>query len=93
MGLINASDWAYAAKVTPDSERLHDYFGSWLDCGFGWTITPYGNSTLIIVDYGGYIRTRSAEYGYSVHPVVYLDPSVYIVSGDGTEGNPYQIAM
>ena len=93
VGLINASDWAYAAEGTPDSKRLNSYFWSWLDCGFGWTITPYGNSTLIIVDYGGHIMTRSAEFGYSVHPVVYLDPSVYIVSGDGTEGNPYQIAM
>lgn len=28
-----------------------------------------------------------------IRPVVHLDPSVYVVSGDGTELNPYQIAM
>ncbi len=29
----------------------------------------------------------------SVRPVVYLDSNVYVVSGDGTEGNPYTLAM
>jgi len=42
------------------------------------------------------LGSGATYYGNSaaeVRPVIYLDSSVYIVSGDGTEGNPYQIGM
>ena len=41
----------------------------------------------------GFTSYNISYNGYSVRPVVYLDSNVYVVSGDGTQSNPYQIAM
>ena len=45
-----------------------------------------------VMDFGVLSEENPLE-GYAVRPVVYLDSSVYIINGDGTEGNPYQIGM
>ncbi|MCI8545494.1 MAG: hypothetical protein HFH09_04625 [Bacilli bacterium] len=37
----------------------------------------------------GYVNTNGANSSYGVRPVVYLDSSVKITGGTGTESNPY----
>ena len=63
---------------------------------YQWTLTPSSS-----FEYGIYIITNYGiidDYGASdnfddVYPVVYLKASVKIVSGDGSEDNPYQLSL
>ena len=62
--------------------------------GYEWTLTPYStNASNTIFAYDlGHASSFGVESGCAVRPVVYLDPSLYVVSGDGTILNPYKIA-
>jgi len=96
IGLMNASDYGYGSgQTTVALNSLSSYGGSnWLySQGFEWTISPTNGYILMRVTSNGDITQTSANSGYAVRPVAYLDQSVYIISGDGTEENPYQIGM
>jgi len=101
IGLFSLSDYGYAADKTYHSTTLDNYntkaitSTNWLhDQGGEWLINEYSGSSYtniyISATGTGMSNAYSAKY---TRPVVYLDPSVYIISGDGTEGNPYQIGM
>lgn len=98
IGLISPSDFGYAM----DSDYYVSTFSNslaknnWL-YGYGQEWTNVRNSEsdqgIICVSEGGIDSRIYSSGGLNVRPVVYLDSSVYVVSGDGTEANPYQIAM
>ena len=99
IGLMSASDYGYASNYSRGSISGYanaNYTGSdWLYTnGYEWTITPFAGSTnnSLHIAISGYVTNSSINYGFAVRPVVYLDSSVYVVSGDGTEANPYKIA-
>ncbi len=69
---------------------------TWLDAILDrWTLTPYIDTTFSlfiinasgIIDNAGYIE-KGLLY---VYPTLYLSSNVKIISGDGTQNNPYQI--
>ena len=88
VGLMYASDYGYAMNST------NDYKNNWLFTkGFEWTMTAYSSSNPVhVVDSGG-LLSDSAYIGYAVRPVLYLKSNVYVVSGNGTEGNPYKLML
>lgn len=90
VGLMYASDYGYAMN------NIIDYKNNWLFTkGFEWTMTAYNASNPVVVNshsgLGG--RDRSAYVGSAVRPVLYLKSNVYVISGDGSEGNPYKIML
>lgn len=88
VGLMYASDYGYAMNST------NDYKNNWLFTkGYEWTMTAYNASNPVIVNYDGGLLSSYASYGYVVRPVLYLKSNVYVVSGDGSEGNPYKIML
>ena len=88
VGLMYASDYGYAMNST------NDYKNNWLFTkGYEWTMTAYNASDPVIVNYDGGLLSSYASYGYVVRPVLYLKSNVYVVSGDGSEGNPYKIML
>ena len=96
VGLLSASDFGYAMGA----EYYVTVFASgtarnnWIyGVGEEWTITPSADTTLIYIESDGLSIKEYSSTGVNVRPVVYLDSSVYVVSGDGTETNPYQIGM
>ena len=105
VGLMTASDWGYASSSSYHSTSIDSYTTSstsatstsWLfNNGQEWTSIQRSDNSLyaLNVQLSGNITTIGiAGNGFAVRPVVYLDSSVYIVGGDGTEGNPYQIGM
>ena len=99
IALMNASDYGYATSgITYSSIRLASLKSytqnNWLyGEGSKWTLTPYSTSNVVYVTYAGNVLGDFAIEGNAVRPVLYLDASVYVVSGEGTESNPYQIAM
>lgn len=89
VGLMYASDYGYAMNST------NDYKNNWLFTkGHEWTMTAYSSSYPVYFrDFGGLYGLSHAYYGYAVRPVLYLKSNVYVISGDGSEGNPYKIML
>lgn len=64
-----------------------------------WTISPYSNNNIFafsieaagtIKDYNNDNRVVNAN---GIRPVLYLKSDIKIISGDGTEQNPYQLSL
>ena len=104
IGLMYPSDYGYSvlASSCARTTNLGSYntatcgAQSWLyGQGYEWTITPsssYGYS-VFSVNNDGYLRSVSANRGYAARPVLYLDSSVYVIDGDGSQADPYIIGM
>ena len=100
---MSASDYGYASSTHTAALSAYNTLAltsiNWLyGKGCEWTLTaPSGPSNsiyaLYVADSGSVYFSSSPEIGYAVRPVLYLKNSVYVVSGDGTEANPYQIGM
>ena len=104
IGLMYPSDYGYSvlASSCARTTNLNDYDSatcagqSWLyGTGYEWTITPHSSSSSPVfrVDFYGHLNSASARYGYSARPVLYLDSSVYVIDGNGSQSDPYIIGM
>lgn len=88
VGLMYASDYGYAMNST------NDYKNNWLFTkGDERTMTVYSSTRPVSVANNGRPGSSSASFGYAVRPVLYLKSNVYVISGDGSEGNPYKIML
>lgn len=102
IGIMSASDYGYAGleyTTKIGSSTFANYtVSNWLfSQGNEWTNTQYSStsSNVLMINAYGEILSGSA-YAYmsnSIRPVLYLDENVYIISGDGTESNPYVLGM
>ena len=104
IGLMYPSDYGYSvlSSSCARTTNLGSYNNatcagqSWLyGQGYEWTITPYSSTSnrVFYVYYYGYLNSNSANFGSSARPVLYLDSSVYIIDGTGTQSDPYIIGM
>ena len=100
VGLMTASDYGYAgtdySNAMNGSAFANNAGTNWLfGQGYEWTSIQYSSNTsyALYVSYLGILSNYNAYNGSAVRPVVYLDSSVYVISGDGTESNPYIIGM
>ena len=102
IGLMYPSDYGYSvlSSSCARTTNLGSYNSStcggqsWLlKNGYEWTLTPYSSnsSSVFNVYYNASLSNYSADCGLAVRPTAYLKSSVYIVSGDGSEANPYVI--
>ena len=99
MGLMSASDYAFASSSCKDGSKIIRYYDdssctgtNWLKKGINeWTIVPYTSHSgfELYVFSSGYVSTLSTIYASSeVRPVVYLKSNIK-VTGSGTSGSPY----
>ena len=103
IGLMYPSDYGYSALASScarttnvSSYRSNNCSGSsWLyGKGIEWTITPGGTANYVYyIDNYGFVDRYYAIYGNGIRPVVYLDSTVYKVSGTGSIDSPYIIGM
>ena len=106
IGLMYPSDYGYSvlASSCARSTNFVDYDSStcagqsWLYReGDEWTITPhsmYSNRVFNLRSDGSWNATyEGTHYGSLVRPVLYLDTSVYVIDGNGSESAPYIIGM
>ncbi len=104
IGLMYPSDYGYSvlssncARTTNLSSYNKSTCGgqSWLlKNGYEWTMTPRSSNSNRVFDvhYNANLGSYYANYGYAVRPTAYLKSSVYIVSGDGSEANPYVLGI
>ena len=99
IGLMYASDWGYAIEgftgVLGESGSPYNYMNkNWLfSNGYEWTMSAYSSSyTLPVSNYGDLSHNYSYS-GYAARPALYLKSNVYVVSGSGSESDPYIIGM
>ena len=102
IGLMYPSDYGYSvlSSSCARTTNLSSYNNatcagqSWLyGQGYGWTITPRSSRSdhVFYLIHSGYYG--SANYGFSARPVLYLDSSVYVYDGNGSQSDPYIIGM
>ena len=85
VGLLNIYEYQTSYRGT-------DYSNGYLNNGLSWwTLTPYSASYVRSVSYNGDIRYNSPSGAYGVRPSIILKSDVKIVSGSGTENDPYRL--
>ena len=102
IGLIAAYEYLYAAGdsscYTKTSGSSQEFVtagcqnNDWLKPSWGeWTLSPDSDSSdvVLLVDSNGYVYNIYVGNAYGVRPAVYLQSSVKIMSGQGTEQQPY----
>ena len=105
IGLMYPSDYGYSvlASSCARTTNLGSYNNatcagqSWLyGQGNEWTITPDSSisSNAFALDSDGHLSSYgTARNGSAARPVLYLDSSVYVIDGTGTQSDPYIIGM
>ena len=104
IGLMYPSDYGYSvlASSCARTTDLGSYSNStcagqsWMyGQGYEWTITPRSSASYLvfIVNYNGSLSSNGAINGNSARPVLYLDSSVYVIDGNGSQSDPYIIGM
>ena len=104
IGLMYPSDYGYSvlSSSCARTTNLGSYNNatcagqSWLyGQGNEWTITPYTTFSNYVFDLliRGTLNNLFANRVFSVRPVLYLDSSVYVIDGNGSQSDPYIIGM
>ena len=100
IALIYPSDYGYAStnEACRDSmnSKTNNVFNckneNWLfNSTYQWTLFPSSGRAdhVFFVYSGGYVFGNNAHYSYGVRPVLFLKSDVEILSGDGTNDNPF----
>ena len=86
VGLLNIYEYQMSYSGT-------DYSNGYLNNGlYWWTLTPYNSSRVRNVYNYGNVVYDSPSNASGVRPSINLKSSVKIVSGDGSENDPYRLA-
>ena len=90
---IDLYHWYYSSSNNyPDC-----YNNDWLydSSNTQWTLTPRASFSyyVFIVNSYGSLRSSSTYISYGVSPALYLNSNVKIVSGEGTESNPFVLSL
>ena len=85
VGLLNAYEYTMSYSGTDASNGYLNNGLSW------WTLTPYSTSSVRSVYYDGYAFNISPSGTRGTRPAINLKSSVKVVSGDGSENNPYRL--
>ena len=108
IGLMYASDYGYAAPLACNDTNVGSFNSrnyilgaacaarDWLRSNYReMTITHYTTRSqgIFHVSDMGNLKSGNSNGGFDTRPVLYLDSSVYYLSGTGTQSDPYIIAM
>ena len=107
IGLMSASDYAYACSCATTSKSLLYYDSSectynWLKLGSNeWTLTPSSSYTkyAYLIGYGGAVIIGSKysstllNSANEIRPVLYLKSNVRVTGGTGNSSDPYTLTQ
>ena len=86
VGLLNMYEYQISYQNT-------DYNNGYLNNDLAWfLLTPYSSASLYYVTYDGNVSNCSSSAMVGIRPAINLKSSVRIISGSGTEDNPYRLA-
>ena len=103
IGLMTVSDYGYSVLASDCSRSTNVGSYDTASCaGKSWMQASGGDRTItpnlpdsyhvFIASGSGYVSSSTANYGFGVTPVLYLEAGVYVIDGDGTKGDPYILA-
>ena len=104
VGLMYVSDYAFSSSLKSNAttrvaanahSTLVQSQNMWLlNQGYEWTMDRYSTNNANYLSRGN-VATANVDTrnGYTIRPVIHLEQDTYVVSGDGTPENPYQIAF
>ena len=85
VGLLNIYEYQTSYRGTTQGN-------GYLNNGLYWdTLTSYNSTNLRIVYYNGNLVNNYSLYALGIRPSINLKKEIKIVSGDGTEENPYRL--
>ena len=95
IGLMSASDWGlaisgYTGSLSDSQSYTKDNY--LFTNSYEWTLTSTSSNPVYVYRIGG-LDDVSAFNGYAARPALYLKSDVYVVSGTGTQVDPYRIGM
>ena len=106
IGLMYVSDYGYSVLANSCARTTNlDSYNSLVCGGASWlqgiassgeyTITQdlSASSYVFRIPNDAQVRSLSANTGFIVRPVLYLDSSVYVIDGNGTMADPYIIGV
>ena len=96
IGLMYTSDYGYASDPENWQNKLLSDDSSWIYMGlWEWAITPAisGRNTSYRIDSDGAAASISTKSTYAIRPVFYLKSNVTLLSGDGSNSNPFRLAI
>ena len=104
IGLMYPSDYGYSvlASSCARTTNLNSYSSatcggqSWLyGQGYDWTQSPISSDSynVFYLSNRGNVSSNGADRGYAFRPTLYLDSTVYVITGTGTKLDPYILAM
>ena len=85
VGLLNIYEYTMSYSGTDTSNGYLNNGLSW------WTLTPSSTSNVRAVGSNGDAYSSSPSNTYGTRPAINLKSSVKVVSGDGSENNPYRL--
>ena len=85
VGLLNIYEYTMSYSGTTYSNGYLNNGLTW------WTLTPYSTSDVRSVNYSGSANDSSPSASDGTRPAINLKSSVKVVSGDGSENNPYRL--
>ncbi len=90
VGLLNVYEYTMSYNGTTSSNGYLNNGINW------WTLTPYSTNNVNYVDIYGELDNKGtggtiSGGSYGIRPSINLKPTVEVVSGDGTENNPYRL--
>lgn len=95
VGLINCSDFGFAASPSYYGNKLSNYSSSindnWLSLTNNYFTLNYYNENINIISNGNVVNSTS--YEADIYPCIYLKKDVLIVSGNGEIDDPYILAF
>ena len=91
VGLLNAYEYTMSYKGTTEANGYLNNDLSW------WLLTPYSSYQIRYIYSNGALRydgpySSSIAGGYGIRPSIVLRSDVKIVSGTGTESDPYRLS-
>ncbi len=85
VGLLNIYEYTMSYSGTDASNGYLNNGLNW------WTLTPYSTSNVRNVNDDGIASSISPSNANGARPAINLKSSVKVVSGDGSENNPYRL--
>lgn len=91
IGIINGSDFGFAASSSYTTNNLSNYSSSindnWLATTYDYLTMSYSSNKINIVSNGNLISSDITET--YIYPSLYLNKDIFITSGTGTSVDPY----
>lgn len=85
VGLLNMYEYQMSYKGTSvETGYLNNNL-------YWWTLTPYNSSSVRFVDYTGNANMGNSTNAFGIRPSINLKTDVRIISGSGTENDPYRL--